>query len=561
MGAGLYPRSKRYKALREKHVFKSLDAAVSAMDKLKFTNPYDGRVLGALATVMFQNDPKAIGYLRNRKVKALDSKDDRKELWELVGLMIAEDFLKARKDQIPLETRLTSAKSLLSSIDALFEAMAAAGAAMAQVDVLANEMSVRFADLEDPSNIALALINDAIGTYESLVPRTKDDEVPNPVERRAIAKAAFLRLAVEDLEKQVAEEDFKGEYPSKDTMAEALAEKYGNRLNRVAEIVLKRLEGDPDYGLVTRLLPLREPPNLVVANRAFEALKGRYIEAKTASFFIFGDTSLRGDTLRVRGRVRSFTVNPAEAGGKAQLNFKPFKDEIVITLRSDERWAEVNARRSSDLGTVRSVLRRTGEVEPALLVPVPDKLSSAPYDTWDSRTLWMLDFLRRELRSVELNLDNTHMAHFLSPDKFGDDEDPDAERSRRPSVDAVRLLGTQLHDHPEACQRIAGRARLRDLEVRVRHVFDLAHGYNRLVRFRLSWEDDHLAILTGATDDALDPEFHRMVVKLVRHTAGRQLDEVALKFTLRQIEKRAEEGDVPENARGVLDDEDAAEAS
>jgi hypothetical protein len=149
-------------------------------------------------------------------------------------------------------------------VDELFEEMAAAGKEMAQEDVLASEMAITFAELEDPTNIALALIDDAIGTYESLVPKTRHDEVPKAVERRSIAKAAFLRLAVEDLEAQVQEEG---------------------------------IEGD---------------------------LRGRYIETKTASFFIFGDVTRSGNTLRARGRVRSFTVNTAEAGGRAQLNFKPF---------------------------------------------------------------------------------------------------------------------------------------------------------------------------------------------------------------------------------------------
>lgn len=555
IGATLYPRSKRYRLLREKYVFTALDAAVATMDKLKFTNPYDGRVLGAFAAVMFQNDSKAIGYLRARKVPALDIPADRKELWELVGLLIAEDYLKARRDQIPAETRLTPAAALLDSVAQLFDEMATAGAGMAQVDVIANEMSVTFGELDDPTDIALALINDAIGTYESLVPMTQDDEVPNPVERRAIAKAAFLSLAVEDLQKQIDEEELEGEFPTKDALAQALADRYGDRLNAVAEIVLKRLEGDVDYGLITRLLPLKQPPVLDDAERAFTALKGRYIETRTASFFIFGEAIRNGNILRVKGRVRSFSVNPAEAGGQAQLNFKPFNDDIVITLRANERWVEVNARRISDLGAVRSVLRRTGEISPAAAIPVPNKLTTEPYSSWDTRTLWMLDFLRRELRSTELTLDNTHMAHFLSPDKI---KDPDGDDdSKRPTVDAVRLLGTQLHDHPEACQRITDRARLRDLEVRVRHVYDPGQGYNRLVRFRLSWEDDHLAVLTGTTDESLDPQFHRLIVGLVRVAADRQLDEEALKFTLRQIEKRAEEADVASDAPGVLDDEDA----
>ena len=66
IGARTYIRSRRYRLLRERHVFVALDAAVEAMRRLRFTNPLDGHVLGALASVMVRNDPKAIGLLRLR---------------------------------------------------------------------------------------------------------------------------------------------------------------------------------------------------------------------------------------------------------------------------------------------------------------------------------------------------------------------------------------------------------------------------------------------------------------------------------------------------------------
>jgi hypothetical protein len=93
-------------------------------------------------------------------------------------------------------------------------------------------------------------------------------------------------------------------------------------------------------------------------------------------------------------------------------------------------------------------------------------------------------------------------------------------------------------------------------------VYDLSRGYNRLVRFRLSWEDDHLAVLSGASDDKLDPDVHRLIVRLVREAAARQLNEDGLKLTLRRIEKRALESDVAADDPGILDvDDDGAVAS
>lgn len=554
IGATVYPRSKRYKALREKHFFTALDGAISGMQAAKFTNAYDGRVVGALAAVLVRNDPKAIGVLRKRKVKALDgTTEEREELFKLTGQLIAEDYLKARKEEIPAETRLTPPRKLLGELEGLFADMKAAGEAMGHEDVTAKEMAVTLGDLPDATNLARGLIEEVVGSYESLVPETEgDDEIPEAVQRHALAKAAFLRLGVEDLAELAASEGY-DDLPNKAAMAEVLSQEYSDDLDRVAEIVLRRERGDPDFGLVTRLVPLKEAPDLDAAQAAFRDLRGHYIEQRVALFFAFGDVERpSADILRITGRVRSFTVNPAEAGGQTRLNARPHTDEVTITLRRDQRWAEVNARRAGDLNVVRNVLRRSGEVQPAAEVAQPDPVTKEPYDIWDPRTLWMLDFLRRDLQAPALRLDDTLMANFVSPEEGGNDEE---ERdTRRPNVESVRLRGRQLHEHPEACARIASRAQLRDMEIRVRKAINLAQGTSKLVRFRLSWEGDHLAVFSGADEHNLDADLHREIVRLVRTAAERPLAQDSLLFMLRQIEKRAKEGTVAEDAGSLLEE-------
>ena len=407
------------------------------------------------------------------------------------------------------------------------------------------------------------MIEQAIADYAALIPEAEDEaEVPNPVERKAIAKAALMRLHVDELEAEAAGEGLLN-LPTKEAMAGAIAAKYSDELDKVAEIVLRREQGNPVYGLITRIIPLLDPPDLDATEAAFAGLRGRYIEGRIAAFFIFGKVERAGKTLIIHGRVRSFTVNPAEAGGLASINAKPFNDDVVIRLRAGTRWAEVNARRASDLTIIRSVLRRTGEINPSAAVPVPDPLLSEPYNQWEPRSLWMLDFMRRDLRDDELALDTVLMAHFLAPKSVPPAPDPDggdADRARKPSLDAVRLLGFQLQDHPEACQRIISGARLRDLDIRIRNTFDRRQNLSKTVRFRLSWEDDHLAVLSGAADGQTDADLHRQMVARIRRAAPRQLDEDDLKFTLRQIERRAAEGDVPDDAPSVLDDEDSQDS-
>lgn len=555
IGAFRYINSRRYKFLREKHVYAALDGVVTALEQLKFPNPVDARILGGCATVMLVHDDKVLGYLRKHQVGALDIPEDRPELFRLMGLLVADDYRRDRKATDPADPLFTDPRRVLTVLEDLFDDMAKAGQEMRSESVLANEMSVRFRDLQDPANIAEALIEDAIGAYEALLPSTEGEGVPNRVERRAIAKAAFLRLGVEDLEEQAASDRLSGELPTKDAMAAALAEKYAGDLDAVAKIVLDRSEGNPDVAYVTRLVPLKEPPVLDDVQQALEALRGHYLEARTAAFFIFGDVVRSAGVLTATGRVRSFTVNPAEAGGKPQLNFRPFNDEIQVRLRDDQIWAEIDARRITDLGMMRAVLRRTGVVTPAAAVPVPDRLITAPYDAWDPRTLWILDFLRTELRQKEVELDNTLMAHFVAPQRATEEGAMDAaDAGRVAQVEAVRFFGTQLHKHPEACALIVGHARLRDLDVRVWHTYDLRVGARRLVRFRLAWENDHLAVLTGTVDEQLDLAFHELIVRLVRRAAPRQIDEAGMKFTLAQIARLAEEGEAADEGGRFFDE-------
>jgi len=392
IGAKRYLRGRRYKAQRAR-IFAHLDRAVEYMRDEEFGDEWSGYAIGGFATAIVSADPKARGQLQKAKVEAIADAEDRKELYRLIGLLVAEDYLKERTDEVPSEKRLAPPRRLGNHLDSMLESMAEAGRELGQDDHYAKELAVSFSE-DDPFEVARALIERAVESYTSLVPEAEDgNEVPDPVERKAVAKAALMRLHVEHLEEEAASEAL-GDLPSKDAIATAIAERYVDDLDKIAEIVLRRERGDPEFGLITRIVPLKDAPVLASAEAAFTSLRGRYIQARTASFFIFGDVERTDNVLIVKGRVRSFTVNPAEVGGKTLINARPFDDQIVIRLRQDSPWAEVNARRHGDLTTVRSVLRRTGEVIPAVAVLVPERLTSEPYRAWDPRTLWMLDFLR-----------------------------------------------------------------------------------------------------------------------------------------------------------------------
>jgi hypothetical protein len=594
LGAKKYIGSRRFKAMSEKYIFPALDSIVATCEGMGFTSPYDGRTLGAFATVMLRSDELAVGYLRKRRVPALDNAADRDELWKLMGLLTAEKYLQSRREKIPAETRLSPPRALLADAEKMFERMVAVGQQMSTEKVSNDEMAVRLESLADPADLGAALIEDAIGALESLVPEIDDDGVPEGVERQAISKAAFLAMTFDDLKEQAAADDIV-DAKTKRQIADALAEKHAHDWARVAEIVLKREKGDPEFGLIARLLPLAAPPLLDAAERAFQAVRGRFFEPRVAAFFIFDTVTRSGNALHVTGRIRSFSVAPEEAGGNSLLNPRAFKETVTMILRENQPWVEVNAKRSGDLRIIRSVLRRSGAARPALAIKDLPALTNDDYADWNPRTVWMLDFLNRDLQATDLKLQDTVITHFLAPeppqktDPEPEDtpaeapaaKDPPAETSsadpdsdsaeqddaaeqavsERPKVDAVRLHGTKLHNHPDACLHIAEGSRLRDLDIRVRVAVDPARDRWKTVRFRLTRETEHITVMTGAHEGKVDDVLHRQIVDLVLRAAGRPVDEQGISFVLRSIKNLADSGAIADDGDGVFDHADTRKAS
>jgi hypothetical protein len=538
LGAARYTRGGRYRALKESHIFPALDGAVQSMRAMGFPDPYDGKTLGAFASTLIRADHKSVGYLRSRRIAALDSSRD--ELFRLVGLLVAQDFRKNRREDLQAEPLVKVASVLLEHADAILQEMVAAGAAMDAGVETGGELACEFAG-DDPVDLGMRLLTGQVEAFESLVPEAGDDDtIPDSVQRNSLARAAFLSLAAEDLANLAADESLVN-LPTKAAMARALADKHGQDLDEVARLVLRREGGDPDFGLVSRLLPLRTPPDLDAAEASLRSLKGRYLEPRTAMFFIFGDVSRGTNVLKIDGTIRAFVTHVDDVAGKAQVNARPRSEKVTIILRRDSCWAEVNVRRTSDLGCIRSVMRRTGAIEPSGAMPLPHSLDTAPYSNWDSRTIWMLDFLRQDLHDGDFMLDDTLMAHFMAATEVYASAEEQAERARQPNVDAVRLLGRQLHEHQESCQRIVGGAHLRALEIRVRQVTNRNPPTSRLVRFRIETNDDHLAVLTGlpGINIALDASTHELISRLVREAADRSLDEHELIPILDGVVRRA----------------------
>lgn len=564
VGVETYFRGKRFKTLKEEHIFKALDAGVATMKALDCPDPYNGQILAAFAVALVKNDEKSIGDMQQRKIVAITtgSEGERQEFFELLGMEVAERYLAARKDKVPAETRITSPDALIEKLEGVLAEMEERGKDMSSVSALKDEIALTIKeDMPDTFNIARGLVDGVVLSYESLVPLVNEDgELPNAVQNRAIAKAAFLRLSVDDLVELAAEKDVT-DLPNKAALAKALSEIYEDDLDAVARLTLRETAGDPVFGLTTRLVPLPIAPDIGAASKAFESLKGRYVEVRPAVFFVYKGVSISDDKrfLTITGAIRSFFVSPVEVAGKVELNKRPRKDDITIKLQEGQKWATVTAPRSSDLAHIGAVLRRSGEVSTSGAVAAPDPLGEAPYNTWNPRSLWMLDLIRQDLQAPTLRLEETLMANFDSPRESNppsDDDEPEESESGKvkPRLASVKLKGRKLEDHPEVCARIVGRAHMKDLEFRLRKVIDQTTGQANRVLVRLAWERDHLAVMTGATGDTIDPELHRRLVRMVRGAAERPLSSALIPI-LKRIEERSKESDVEADAEGVFDEE------
>jgi hypothetical protein len=564
VGVSGFLNCRRFKKIKVEYIFGALDAAVASMKALDCPEPFNGRVLGAMAVMLIKNDTRAMGEMYRRKIKAVVEGDsaERTRFFELMAYEVGERYLASRKGQVPTESRLTSPEFLLERFEEVFEEMEHLGKALSEVAVAGDEIALTPGeDMPDTTDIARAMVEGSIGAYESLVPETEDGELPNAVERRAVAKAAFLRLGLDDL-KRMAEEKDLGDLPDKKSLAKALSEAYQDELDEVAKLTLKESSGDPRFGLITRLLLLSSPPDMAKAENGLKSLTGRYYEVRPAVFFVYREISLSSDGrfLTVKGAIRSFRVNPAEVGGEVILNRRPRREEITIKLEKEQPWAMVTGARASDLWSVAAVLRRSGEVSTAPSVAAPDPIDEAEFGSWDPRSLWMLDLIRRDLCGPSIRLAETLMANFDQPKGTSSeaDEEEDDDLPVAPKVDSVRLKGRQLQDHPEVCGRIVGRSHLKELEMKVEKADQPNGAFSKRALVRIAWEKSHLAVMTGAQDDEIDGDLHQKLVRTVREAALRPLS-VDLIPTLAKIKKRSEETDVGNDAEPVFRDPDDVE--
>lgn len=565
-----YLRS-RHGRFRLGRLYAALDEAQGSLNILKL-DPWDGKILAPHATAFLRADRRVLGwFVGGQKMETLKTKDDVEELHQLLGLAVTEKYLSKRKRPRHRERPLAVYDGIERDLRAIMDRMVQLGQATEADADFVNDLLVDNPLYGDGLEESLKILETALGEYEDLVPRVADGdvEIPRAVEERAIAKAAFLRLRAKELD-EIAEANGLLDLSTREALATALADKFATNHDAVAKLVLREEDGNPEFGLVTRLIPLDRIPDLTEAKRGLEAFVGRYFETRVAQWFVFRDVAVdaAGETVRIKGRIRGYTVRPAEVSGDARLNANPHRDDVTLTLRRGIPWAETDAPRSSDLFAVRALLRRAEIARPLGVVPEPAPMGDERYASWSARTLWMLELLQSELSVDPFEVTNVVMVNFERPKakksreaEEGDEEVEPESTNDRPDVQAVRLRGILLIDHPEVCSLVTRGRHMFEVQLQFRYWTDRGRGYNKLVTARIAWAGDHLSIMTGPdAQGELVPDVHRRLVKIARDAAGRGIDRNAMRLLLRRIERNAKAAETdkldPVLGVGVQDSED-----
>jgi hypothetical protein len=186
-------------------------------------------------------------------------------------------------------------------------------------------------------------------------------------------------------------------------------------------------------------------------------------------------------------------------------------------------------------------------------VTPPAVVALEPFAQCDARTLWILELLYRDLSTDPFSIKDHLMVNFERTD--GTDA---GGAEPRPTVDAVRLKGQLLIDHPQVCGLILRKRRIVDigLVVRVKQA-GVEEAYSPSLRVKLGWADDHLAVSTGELEGAHNQDVHARLVRDVRNASGREIDPALIELPMQRILNGADLSETEDDLPSVFGQDDA----
>jgi|GEM_PF-3384996 len=304
-----------------------------------------------------------------------------------------------------------------------------------------------------------------------------------------------------------------------DELAQQVAASYGWDEQAIARLVLDYAE-DPhvtEGGPTTRVFVLENPLDMQRTVDRLSYVDGRYYRTDIAKWFTFERYQQTDSTLTINGSLQTYTagVNPLD---EDRLVSERDEQGAALQLRSGNTIAYVH--HASNATVARSML---SAFKVATLTDylryVPNTGADADIrpHTLHPSTEWLLNLVTHRFRSHLFRDRNPVLARFrLTRNEtrtYGG-----GQRSRKPSLRAVRFEGENLMASPAACGLMWTEGRpLVDLTVTVAaSVSETDSTIRGHLPIRIALEKDHVLVSTGLHRDmTLANEVHRAVLHQV----------------------------------------------
>jgi hypothetical protein len=521
----------RFRKRHRERCFTTLDTNIARLRAHDPGAPISPDLLVELLLPYLRADRTIAGYFDGRGVTLTD--EVFAEIHHLTAKAVVARYIRDRNPSGVFGRGIVATDDLRSELDELLHAAVEAGTLSEEEGAAANELRYDRENVDDLVESARRRIEQILGEELDLAAEPQDGDVPPNEQQEEIARAALRKLRVTDLQNIAAQRGL-GDIGDTETLVDQIARQLDYDEAAVAELVLSLEERTIDYGLISRLIPLRGPPNLNQLGGRLETARGKYvrIRSKPVHWFIFEEASPTGNGLLVTGRLKGMAVQPVDLGEEYRINATPREAEVRVRLRERDRWAELNTRRVGDMRAVAEVLYRTGGADPAEAIPLPDPPTELPHGNWDLITLWFLNYLQRQFNSDNLQIANLTMAHFEAADAAQDS-------TTAPQVRSVRLRGQYLDAHREACQLMVEGRRLLEVELQV--WYRVGNGDRNLLDVRLSVSPDHISVATGSgrRPSGITRSLHDLLLNQMREAVPRQLHRDSLVPLLERVVRRA----------------------
>jgi hypothetical protein len=528
----------QYKKRQRASYYQALDDQVEMLAKFGYHDPLEGETLRELLAIAISKDGTFGPFFRDEGAQDLETEAGWKRLWSVCAGRVVEKYLGQRDEPAPSGPSYVLPPTFAESISELVSHAVAAGELSAAAGRAAGEDFLIPPGKPELVEEARAALEELLATDINLVAEADDeDDIPTNERELEISKSALLRLRTGEL-KKIAEEEDLPLVRDRESLATTIARKYNASRGEIAELILGRLQDNPETGHSTHLIPLVSEPDLATARSRLADLQGHYLRLEVAHWLVFGESEGNEEKVSFGGEMRYYDVAAQREGGEAEIAARRRKAAVEVRLRKGVRWAEIDGRNLTEIRRLRSAFGRALDVktQPSLPVEIPALEGVAA--TLDRNTLLMLRILETGLRDEFVDYASFTAADFAKPKKAGTEADP-----LRPSVRQVKLLGQHILSSPEACRLIVKEGqRMATVEFRARYKENLK-GPSHFSSVKISLATDQATVMTSfGGEPKISRRLHDEIVKRLRKAIDRGVKEaVDLNAIVSQVVARADE--------------------